>query len=132
MVKRSTFKRINLSLHLLAFIGFISQLVYQPINGLMLAYQVIKNRQLSYVNIQIFTGKSITTSRDGILLLQGTTELWLSSSYALYSDRYLQTSFSGFSLTSTMNPLTAFFVTRSTSLILLTIVCIAFILCFYK
>ena len=64
-----------------------------------------------------FTGKSITTSRDGILLLQGATELWLSSGYALYSDRYLQTSFSGFSLSSTMNPLTVFFVARSTSLI---------------
>ena len=63
-----------------------------------------------------FTGKSITTSREGILLLQGATELWLSSGYALYSDQYLQTSFSGFSLTSTMNPLTAFSVTRSTLL----------------
>ena len=63
-----------------------------------------------------FTGKSITASRDGILLLKDATELWLSSGYALYSDRYLQTSFSGFSLTSTINPLTVFFVTRSTSL----------------
>ena len=64
-----------------------------------------------------FTGKSMTTSRDGILLLQSATALWLSSDYALYSDPFLQTSFSGFSLTSTMNPLTVFSVARSTSLL---------------
>ena len=63
-----------------------------------------------------FTGTSITTSRDGILLLQDATELWLSSDYALYSDQYMQTSFSGFPLTSMFDPLSVFSVARSSSL----------------
>ena len=64
-----------------------------------------------------FTGKSITASRDGILFLQKASELWLSSDYAIYSDQYQQTSFSGFPLTLMFNPLVLFSVARSKSLL---------------
>ena len=64
-----------------------------------------------------FSGTPMTTSRDGIMLLQGATELWLSSGYKIYSDRYLQTSFSGFPLTLLFDPLVLFSVARSTSLV---------------
>ena len=64
-----------------------------------------------------FRGTPITTSRDGIVFLRNSTKLWLSSDYAIYSDKHLQTSFSGFLLTSLMNPLVVFSVAMSTSII---------------
>ena len=59
----------------------------------------------------------MTTSRDGIMFLQGAAELWLSSDYELFSDRYLQTSFSGFPLTLLFNPLVLFSMAKSTSMV---------------
>ena len=64
-----------------------------------------------------FRGTPMTTSRDVIMLLQGATELWLSSDYEIYSDHYQQTSFSGFPLTLLFDPLVVFYVARSTSLV---------------
>ena len=64
-----------------------------------------------------FLDTSITTLRDGIMFLESSTNLWLSSEYAIYSDQYLQTSFSGFLLTSLMDPLDIFSVAMSTSII---------------
>ena len=63
-----------------------------------------------------FTGTPITTSRDEIILLREAKELWLSSKYAIYSDQFVQTSFSGFPLTLLFDPFVAFSVARSTSL----------------
>ena len=51
------------------------------------------------------------------MFLQKTTELWLSSDYAIYSDQYMQSSFSGYSLTLLSNPPVVFFLARSSSLL---------------
>ena len=69
-------------------------------------------------NYTTFTSTPITKSRDGIMFLQSSTKLWLSSDYAIYSDQYLQISFTGFPLTSLMDPLAVFSVAISTSIIM--------------
>ena len=63
-----------------------------------------------------FKDTPMTTSRDGIMLLKEGTQLWLSSDYALYSDHYLQTSFSAFAITSIMDDPIAFSVAMSKSI----------------
>jgi hypothetical protein len=55
-----------------------------------------------------FTGGAITASADTVIYLTSGTNIHVSSSYTLYSDTMLQTSFGGFLLDSIMSPVVAF------------------------
>ena len=61
-------------------------------------------------------GSPVTTSRDELIQLQGGHQLWLNSNAPLYSDQFMQTSFTGFLLDNLFSPLVAFHVARSSSM----------------
>jgi hypothetical protein len=65
-----------------------------------------------------FTATPTTTSRDDLVSIRVAdmrSSLWLLSSYPLYSDAGIQTSFSGFLLDVVMTPLVAFSVALTQS-----------------
>jgi hypothetical protein len=65
-----------------------------------------------------YTSTPTTTSRVDFIQSDGSDgPMWLSSDSALYSDAFLQTSFSGFLLSSAMDPLVAFAVGLSTPIV---------------
>lgn len=62
-----------------------------------------------------FTSTPTTISRSEMVQLQQGTPLMLTSTYALYSDNYQQTSFTGFMLDNAMSPMVAFYASQSSS-----------------
>lgn len=67
------------------------------------------NRSVGIVrNHTSFTGGAVTASADTVIYLTSGTNIHVSSSYTLYSDTMLQTSFGGFLLDSIMSTVVAF------------------------